>query len=635
MESNSSTCGICNGDMRRGGGASASGFTTDCSHQFHYRCVSGSLASSRQACPLCSARCRDLPSFRSSKSKSSTPSQPPHASRAPAQPFFRPMEPRVFDDDDPVVRAPRPLGDRHQGAASATSSGSLAVALSTHCSTRLARTRPKLRRARARQSSGDRWRRHRRTPPRARAPIDLVTVLDVSGSMVSKLALLKQAMGFVVDSLGPADRLCVVSFSSGASRLMRLARMSESDGGKDLAKRAVQSLAASGGTNIGAALRKAAKVLDDRLHRNAVASVILLSDGQDTYTVPKRGRDANYDALVPPSFMYTGAGDRSAPVHTFGFGTDHDAAAMHTIAEATGGTFSFIENETDIQDAFAQCIGGLLSVAVQELRVDISCPQSGVRVRSVNSGCYKSHVDVDGRSASIDVGELYADEERRFLLLMDVPRARSTTDVTRLMQVSCAYRDMVTGRPTNVDGEDAVVQRPSRAVSQERSAEVERERVRLAATDGIAAARAAAERGAHEEAAEILQSRQRAVARSAAARAGDSMCVELSRDLQEMRARVADRRRYELSGRAYMLAGLSSHAQQRATSRQMSGDSETTRRRAEAALGTTVISTTGATASYSYVTPAMMDMLDRSRRSREMTALSQQRSKERRRSAHY
>jgi len=32
---------------------------------------------------------------------------------------------------------------------------------------------------------------------------------------------------------------------------------------------------------------------------------------------------------------------------------------------------------------------------------------------------------------------------------------------------------------------------------------------------------------------------------------------------------VADRQRYELSGRAYVLAGLSSHAQQRATSRQI------------------------------------------------------------------
>uniref|UniRef100_A0ACD5UKE3 Uncharacterized protein n=1 Tax=Avena sativa TaxID=4498 RepID=A0ACD5UKE3_AVESA len=569
---------------------------------------------------------RDAASCRPSAPPRNTPPLP--ASLVPAQPFFRPMEPRVFDDDDPVVRAPRPLGDRLHGAGS-TSSGSIAVALSTHCEySSLPRDATHenfavLVHARAPGSGGAAI---SDAPPRARAPLDLVTVLDVSGSMVgSKLALLKQAMGFVVESLSPADRLCVVSFSSGANRLMRLARMSEPDGGKVLAKCAVESLAAGGGTNIGAALRKAAKVLDDRLHRNAVASVILLSDGQDTYTVPRRGRDADYDALVPPSFAYTGAGDRSVPVHTFGFGTDHDAAAMHTIAEATGGTFSFIENEADIQDAFAQCIGGLLSVAVQELRVDVACANTGVRVRSVSSGCYRSRIDVDGRSASIDVGELYADEERRFLLLMDVPRARVTSDVTHLMQVSCAYRDMATGLATNVGGEDAVVLRPSQAASLERSAEVERERVRLEATDGIAAARAAAERAAYDEAVEILRKGQRAVARSAAARAGDSICVELSRDLQEMRARVADRRRYELSGRAYVLAGLSSHAQQRATSRQMSGDGETARRRAEAGRGTTPMSM----ASLSYVTPAMMEMLDRSRRSRELT------SKERRRSANY
>ena len=44
-----------------------------------------------------------------------------------------------------------------------------------------------------------------------RAPLDLVTVLDVSGSMRrNKLALVKQAMGFVIGSLGPHDRLSVV-----------------------------------------------------------------------------------------------------------------------------------------------------------------------------------------------------------------------------------------------------------------------------------------------------------------------------------------------------------------------------------------------------------------------------------------
>ncbi|KAF0929822.1 hypothetical protein E2562_025957 [Oryza meyeriana var. granulata] len=601
MESGPCACGICHGDMRRGGEAV---FTAECSHQFHFHCISGTVARGRIACPLCHARWREFPSFR-------TKDEPPAPAES-SQPFFRPVEPRVFDDDEPLVRAPRRLGERkHGGVASVASDGGSAVALATHCEHS----------AVARDACRDDFAVlvHARAPPGGggaaaaeapRAPLDLVTVLDVSGSMVgNKLALLKQAMGFVIDNLGPGDRLCVISFSSGASRLMRLTRMT--DGGKAHAKCAVESLTARGGTNIGAALRKAAKVLDERLYRNAVESVILLSDGQDTYTAPARcgyDRDANYDALVPPSFVRIDDGGRSPPVHTFGFGKDHDAAAMHTIAEATGGTFSFIENEAAIQDGFAQCIGGLLSVAVQELRLDVACVDTGVRVTAVKSGRYESHIEVGGRAATVDVGELYADEERSFLLFVVVPRAPAWDDVTRLIEVSCSYRDMETGRTTNVAGaEEAVVLRPSRAEAgvAERSVEVDRELVRVEAIEVIALARAAAERGAYAEAAQILRSRQRAVARSAVARAGDAMCAGLSGELREMRARVADRRQYELSGRAYVLAGLSSHAQQRATSRQMSGEVSSS------ALPTGI--------TVSYVTPAMLDMLDRSRRSRELT----------------
>ncbi|KAE8806228.1 hypothetical protein D1007_17659 [Hordeum vulgare] len=102
-----------------------------------------------------------------------------------------------------------------------------------------------------------------------------------AGSMAGrKIALLKKAMEFVVDQLGPADRLSVVAFSTYAYRVIPLTCMS--DAGKAKAKLAVQLLNADGGTNILKGLTEAAKVLVGRRHKNAVASVILLSDGQDT-----------------------------------------------------------------------------------------------------------------------------------------------------------------------------------------------------------------------------------------------------------------------------------------------------------------------------------------------------------------
>ncbi|RCV34606.1 LOW QUALITY PROTEIN: hypothetical protein SETIT_7G172400v2 [Setaria italica] len=294
-------------------------------------------------------------------------------------------------------------------------------------------------------------------------------------------------VGFVIDNLGPHDCLCVVSFSDTA-RSTRLPRMS--DTGKGPTTRAVASLAARGGTDIAEGIRKAAKVLDERRQRNAVSSVILLSDGQDTR---RAAAGPNYGALVPPSFApfaRADTGDWSAPIHTFGFGNNHDAAAMHVVAEAreaTGGTFSFMEDEAVIKDVFAQCIGGLLSVVVQEARVRIACLHAGVGISAVRSGRYESRIDDDGRAASVAAGELYADEELRFLQSLAVPRADDATETT-LIGVACGYRDAAGGADVNVTAADTVVARPEHAVGAgaERSMEVERERVCVEATADIA-----------------------------------------------------------------------------------------------------------------------------------------------------
>ncbi|KQK03828.1 hypothetical protein BRADI_2g10056v3 [Brachypodium distachyon] len=386
------------------------------------------------------------------------------------------------------------------------------------------------------------WRAHRST---------FVTVLDVSGSMEGpKLALLKQAMGFVIDQLGPSDRLSVVTFSSAARRLTGLALMSNA--GKAAAKAAVESLVAGGGTRIGEGLRVAAHVLGGRRRKNAVPSVILLSDGRD-----------------------------ATLIHTFGFGGDHDAAAMHAVAEATGGTFSFVENQAAIQDSFAQCVGGLLSVAVREARIAVRCLHRGVRLQEIKSGGYRSEVHDDGRAGSID---LYEDEERRFLALVYVPRARDAEHVTRLLKVSCTYRD------AGANGSQAahVVSAPAAAI--ERPFEladmpppcmdVERERVRLAATRDIAATRAAADGGQHAGAAKILDSRLVAVERSAPGLAADPACEALKEELRDLSARVGDRHEYRQTGRACLLAGMSSHSQQRASAVELKSSTSSNRARA-------------------------------------------------------
>ncbi|KAL6198573.1 hypothetical protein ACLB2K_028362 [Fragaria x ananassa] len=88
---------------------------------------------------------------------------------------------------------------------------------------------------------------------------------------------------------------------------------------------------------------------------------------------------------------------REIPVHTFGFGNDHDASIMHAISDASGGTFSYTESVGMIQDSFALCIGGLLSVVAQELRLTVRSASSGVKIESIPSGRHVSQISDEGR----------------------------------------------------------------------------------------------------------------------------------------------------------------------------------------------------------------------------------------------
>ncbi|KAF8669817.1 hypothetical protein HU200_050990 [Digitaria exilis] len=405
-----------------------------------------------------------------------------------------------------------------------------------------------------------------------RTPLDLVAVLDVSASMSSKLEEAKRAMELVVDGLGPRDRLSVVAFSDVVRRVLPLTRMSED--GKATAKLAVESLVAGEGsttemtkTNIRAGLDEAAKVVKECRRRNNVDGVILLSDGHDHHSSSRRRRSrrdttdarkkkTDYYSDLVPLYLVEDGGQRSTPVHTFAFGSDHDEVALHGISSATRGTFTFVE-DNNLQDAMARCVGGLRSVTAQDVSIEVECDHLDLTITAVKSGVYKNDVN-DDEGVSVSVGELYADEERRFLFFLDAPRDEDDEDDggdvgdyvgSRLIAVRCSYRHVATEQDISVEAHDEYMDKLT-------STEVKKERHRVDAADDVALAHAAAERGDFAEAARILAARREKVTSSAAAVAGDVACEALAAELDELRRRTAEEGEYRRTGRASLLASM-------------------------------------------------------------------------------
>ena len=248
-----------------------------------------------------------------------------------------------------------------------------------------------------------------------------------------------------------------------------------------------------------------------------------------------------------PPYLALDKSWRGAPVHTFSLGSDRDEEALHGISAATRGTFSFTENHAAIQDALALCVGGLRSVTAQDVWIDVECwDDDDLGIAAVKSGCYENSINRD-EGGSVSVGELFADEERRFLFFFDVPSIDDADYFgTRLLKVRCEYADMATGQTVSVDSADgyAEVLRPVDAAPVAPSMEVERERLRVEAAEDVALAHAAAERGAYAEAARILGARRESVVSRAAAAAlsGDAACEALAAELDELQLRAADER---------------------------------------------------------------------------------------------
>ncbi|KAM0911675.1 hypothetical protein ACQ4PT_013293 [Festuca glaucescens] len=239
--------------------------------------------------------------------------------------------------------------------------------------------------------------------------VDVVAVLDIGGNMQGKmLDLVKQAMMIVIDKLGPADRLSIVTSQTRNYRFMEPTYMSD-DHGPDWndAMYKINQLRASGrctGHIASTALQEGAQILRDRTAEESsrrLGCMILLSDG-------------NYPEILQiemkPEFQ----------VHTFGLGADHNPKVMKYIADKTSGTYSFVNQDiSKIKDAVALFITGLTSIAVTSIKITLSACR--YEINFIESGNYIHHMESHKRSGTIIIDHIYAGEQKEFIVNMNAP----------------------------------------------------------------------------------------------------------------------------------------------------------------------------------------------------------------------
>ncbi|CAG7871730.1 unnamed protein product [Brassica rapa] len=450
-KSNNNRCGICLQRLNSGQINSTAIFTAECSHSFHLSCA---VKLDGKRCPFCSAAWNYTPkSDAESVNLESDPGRGPEIREIKTGKSLR-----VYNDDETLAYSPVSLahfnsipesdenddvdeeGHEFPGFFSDSSitpaafsgsippiSGTLEVKLLPESAVVETGKRiethvlvMKLKACLPSSSTADAIRA-------SRPSIDLVTVLDLSSGGAS-LRTVKHALRLVISLLREMDRLSIVVFSAGSKRLTPLRRMT--DKGRRSARRIVDALvgietAGGGGMSVNDALKKAVKVVEDRRERNPSASIFVLSDGQDQ---PEAVLKAKLNSARVPFAVSTTRFYRSEiPVHSVSIASP---SALH---------------HAPLRDAFTERIASLLNVVLHDVKLNLGLVSgsplteiSAVYSLTGRSGSF-------GSGSAVIVGDLFAEEEREYLVEFKVPTSSSGSH--HVMSVRSSVVDPATLQP--------------------------------------------------------------------------------------------------------------------------------------------------------------------------------------------
>ena len=175
-------------------------------------------------------------------------------------------------------------------------------------------------------------------------PLDLLVLLDLSGSMHHRIPVLRVGLFRFLDYLQPSDRIQIIGFNHEVFEICP----PETD--KHLVKRRLTRIEADGYTNLYGALWSGVKILGSSRMRRAV--IAFTDGGHELGNKLDRYGKTEEDCVNLSREV-------GVPIYTMGVGTEVKPEVLERLANQTGGKFFFLNSGKSLRDAFVT-VGGEL-----------------------------------------------------------------------------------------------------------------------------------------------------------------------------------------------------------------------------------------------------------------------------------
>ena len=234
-------------------------------------------------------------------------------------------------------------------------------------------------------------------------------VLDRSGSMSGgPLESAKGSLLKLIERLAPQDSFGLVAFDDSALVLVPMRTMA--DHNMPAVRKVIREMDTGGSTDISAGYTLGLREIS-RLQCDAGATLILLSDGQ--------ANAGEQDPQVLASIATKHAKQRIT-TSTIGLGLGYDEKILEAVAQGGSGQHRFANTIDEAVGAIAAEIDDLLdkSVVNAVLRVTPVAGLAGIpRIEILQ----RLPFWMDGETYVVQLGDIYAGENRRFVIDIEVP----------------------------------------------------------------------------------------------------------------------------------------------------------------------------------------------------------------------
>ncbi len=234
--------------------------------------------------------------------------------------------------------------------------------------------------------------------PAARVPLNLVFLIDTSGSMndPKKLPLLRQSVRLLLGQLAPDDDIAIVTYAGDTGVALEPTKADE----RDTILSALEDLSPSGGTAGAAGLEHAYNLAETMASEGEVTRILLATDGDFNLGI------SDPDAL---SDFISEKRETGVYLSVLGFGRGNlNDSTMQALAQNGNGIAAYIDTLGETQKVLVDQMQGALFPIAEDVKIQVEFNPSKIAEYRLLGYETRALLREDFNNDAVDAGEIGA-----------------------------------------------------------------------------------------------------------------------------------------------------------------------------------------------------------------------------------